>query len=239
MNKMFLKCVFTLILVLSLNTISRAEMPTVNDIFAKLKQNYDSIKDLQYNIIQEMGMGADKKATIEMKYYLKKPDKVRMEYIKPTESITVINGQNMSTKVTGMDLMKMKTPKDNLLNIEGLAWLIVFKSRNDFNINLNLKDYNSKGLAILIIIPLKESYKNVFSKMLLTIDFEKGVETKTETFDENNKITSITENSDFSKINNIWSAEKTMVSFKSKNKEMFRKRHINPILNISYRDIIM
>src|SRR5438876_995871 len=74
---------------------AEAEQPSAKDVAEKMQKFYDSTRDLhaRFEQVIDSGSGGHKKASGEL--WLKKPGRMRWEYVKPEKKLMIADGQTL------------------------------------------------------------------------------------------------------------------------------------------------
>ncbi len=75
--------------------LAHAEQPSAKDVADKMQRFYDSTRDLhaRFEQVIDSGSGGHKKASGEL--WLKKPGRMRWEYVKPEKKLMIADGQTL------------------------------------------------------------------------------------------------------------------------------------------------
>lgn len=171
---------------------------TVQDITNKMQENISGMEDMKAEITTTTYMGTEMGTMTQMmKYYFKKPDKVKIEIISPVRQTMLIIGDNMVIQaadgsVSTMNIKQMMGGAGANQQNFGTDMTKMFESY-DTTINDTLSDKANKKY-MLKLTPKKTfqtvSQENVGmpEKTEITVDYDKGIIIKNRIYSKDNKL---------------------------------------------------
>ncbi|MFA4888482.1 MAG: hypothetical protein WC628_02755 [Candidatus Omnitrophota bacterium] len=205
----------------TLKTITyRVINPTVEEILQKIVDNYALVNDKKMDVIMISNFNNEPFGSATYtRHYFKKPDKQKTETFENSQradstktEIHIVNGLDTylidpktRARLNGNILNDAKTTQEQLNQMDEVYHLQDFLNAHFVTrINDNPDDL-TKGIVMLDVVP--KIPHNFYRKLLIQIDYLKGLKTKTFTyFEENNqvKLKQTLETTDSIMLNNVW-----------------------------------
>jgi len=196
-----------LFLVLSANIV-KASSITVNDILVSIEESNSKIADKTMVIISTIQIPSGQGIFRTSKYTLKKPDKIKIETISPTNQTIILNGKIMTIKLTSGRIItrEIETSSDGMFFIKlgctccqpGLF------SQYDAGINEKETDEENQVYAIDFSTQATNSKVSRYTALTMYVDYKKKVIKSINFYNDKGELTLSVRNEKFIFVDGIW-----------------------------------
>lgn len=164
----------------SLSFIITESLSTPEQILSKVAENFAKIEDMKAKAITRVSIGTETSGEIERSILMKKPDKCKV--INPVKDVIIImNGEKMYVieKEEGVkEVEEIDIGEISITSPFGLNYYYHLNEVKKVN-EIKIKEYQG-DIYVVEISPKELTWPYV--KMIVSIDYEKGIELKNETY---------------------------------------------------------